>query len=292
MRRSSPLVAVTARSGPWRLRLALVAVIALTTGGCGTRVNEETLPVPSSVGAIQTPSVQSPAPASSPVDAIQTPSGQSTVSAASPAAPSGSNASAQSSPAAMPKSAAPSRPSVPVANSSVAPPTTDPPRTGARGLPAPPVPTRGSPIVIANIGTYSGPAGSTLRGLLAGTQIWAKAVNERGGINGHPVRLISYDDGGDPARYRAQMQEAVEKHRAIAFVGNADPFSGRSGMPYIESKRIPVIGSDGTGQWFYESQFYFPQSSSGQAFAGTAIASIADQLVPAQKTRTGCDELC
>lgn len=56
-----------------------------------------------------------------------------------------------------------------------------------------------------------------------------KFINERGGLNGHAVRLLAYDDGGgDPARNRAQAQEAVERQHAIAFLMNGADITGQS----------------------------------------------------------------
>src|SRR5438105_5005424 len=62
----------------------------------------------------------------------------------------------------------------------------------------------GTPAVVATVGTTSGTLGATLLPVLQGFQVWVQQINQRGGVHGHRVRLITFDDGGDPARHRAQ----------------------------------------------------------------------------------------
>ena len=144
-----------------------------------------------------------------------------------------------------------------------------------------------SPVVVANVGTVSGPAGTVLAPVVAGVQMWVKAVNARGGVNGHPVKIIAYDDGGDPARHRSQVQEAIEKQGAIAFVGNPEALGGKGSVEYITQKRVPVIGSETGDNWFYESPMYFPQASSGDANFKAIIHSVGGQVLPAGKKKLG-----
>src|SRR5207253_1979065 len=64
----------------------------------------------------------------------------------------------------------------------------------APGAPATPGPAPASPasggsaVVLASVGTQSGPAASTLKPVTDGAQLWAKAVNAKRGLNGHQVK--------------------------------------------------------------------------------------------------------
>jgi branched-chain amino acid transport system substrate-binding protein len=132
----------------------------------------------------------------------------------------------------------------------------------------------------------SGPAGGITSSSLLAQQVWVKSINQKGGLNGHPVKLFVYDDGGDPARHRAQVQEAIEQRRIIAFLGNTEVLTGQGSVEYITTKRIPVVGSgDGSATWFYESPMYFPQATVGMHYYFGALASIAQQVVPTGKTK-------
>jgi branched-chain amino acid transport system substrate-binding protein len=144
-----------------------------------------------------------------------------------------------------------------------------------------------SPVIIATVGTFSGPVGNVLLPVLNGAQIWTKHINSRGGLNGHPVNLVVYDDAGDPARHRSQVQDAVERRKAIAFLANPETLAGRQSVEYINQKRVPVVGDGGGMSWVYESPMYFTQQSNGDAMFYSFIASPADINVPKGKKKLG-----
>ena len=45
-------------------------------------------------------------------------------------------------------------------------------------------------------------------------------VNERGGAVGRKIRLVALDDGYEPARALANMQDLLDIHHAFAVIGN------------------------------------------------------------------------
>ena len=165
------------------------------------------------------------------------------------------------------------------------------PTPGTPGTPAPGgnAPTNGarSPVILATVGTQSGPAASTTYAITQGGQIWVKYINTKGGLNGHEVKLIVYDDGGDPARHRAQVQEAIEKRGAMAFLASADAIAGRGSVEYINQKKVPHIGTMGGINWAYESPMFFPQSSDGTPQYVSWVASMANQLKGSGKQNLG-----
>lgn len=145
-------------------------------------------------------------------------------------------------------------------------------QTGAAAAPA-----RGAPIKLASVGTLSGPVGASLGGGVKGVQAWAAAVNAVGGVAGHPIELFVADDGGDPARYRSIIASMVEDKKVVAFVHTMAALSGASGVSYLESKKVPVLGSEGGSAWFLTSPMHFPQQPSdsfqAKSFAGMLAAA-------------------
>jgi branched-chain amino acid transport system substrate-binding protein len=143
---------------------------------------------------------------------------------------------------------------------------------GAPG-PAPAVPR--SPVLIGNVGTYTGPAGSSLTDLPESVQVWVKWVNDRGGVNGHQVKLVMADDGGDQARHRSLVQQLVETQGVIALIGNGEVITGASSVEYLTRKGIPVIGNEGGSDWFYSSPTYFTHVATGQTYWKAVASSVA-----------------
>jgi branched-chain amino acid transport system substrate-binding protein len=114
------------------------------------------------------------------------------------------------------------------------------------------------PIVLGNVGTYSGPAGASTAGIPKAVQIWAGSVNQRGGLFGRQVQVIVQDDGGDPARFASAVQDLVENRHVVAFVGESS-LGMQAGTAYLESKGVPVIGTDCSTASWYKSADFFPQ---------------------------------
>ena len=284
-----------------RLRFAVALTsAALLTSACGTRADEASsnAAATSTTAAIADPGASTAAPtdsgraAGSPAD----PSSDSGTPAA-PAASASSPAAGGTTGAAAPKASGAATPKSGTAGGSTA--STAPGRTptgsgssaagGKTTVPpaptpaAPAAPPGSSPIILASIGIVSGPVGGALGPNVQGTQMWVKWINSRGGINGHPVKLFIYDDQGDPAKHRAQAQEAIEKQKAIALVMNNEAIAGRGSFEYINSKKVPVIGNEGASPWYYESPYYFTQAPTGDVNFYAAIGAAAPILAKSHK---------
>lgn len=142
-----------------------------------------------------------------------------------------------------------------------------------------------SPVLLASVGTLSGPGGTVLGPIVQGAQVWVKWINVQGGLNGHPVKLLTFDDGGDPARHRSQVQQAVEKEKVHAFFVNTEGLTGESSVDYIDQHRVPVVGTETATPWAYRSPMYFTQGSTGDAAAFGVLAAVAEQAVPQGKKK-------
>jgi branched-chain amino acid transport system substrate-binding protein len=126
-------------------------------------------------------------------------------------------------------------------------------------------------VTIGTVGAYSGVVGASQGPFLLGLRLWIKMINDRGGLNGHPVNdLIVADDGGDSARNRQLAQQLIEQNKVLALVFDA-ALDGSGTVGYVQSQGVPFIGGIGTGNYFYESPVYFPEMAmglpSGQALA-------------------------
>jgi branched-chain amino acid transport system substrate-binding protein len=118
-----------------------------------------------------------------------------------------------------------------------------------------------SPIKLGHIGTYSGLLGAIFAGGQQTAQVWANWTNSHGGLHGHPVQVVTGDDGGDPSRNLALTRDMVENQHVLAFVGDIVPLSLNGSKAYLEQKQIPVIGGDLTDVGWYQSPMFFPQGA-------------------------------
>jgi branched-chain amino acid transport system substrate-binding protein len=119
-------------------------------------------------------------------------------------------------------------------------------------------PPTGTPLKIGWIGTLTS---ATISGPNEGKDAmdaWVKWTNTHGGINGHPVEVVAYeDDKADPAVGLTAVKDLVENKHVIAIVGSQGGNTQQTWAPYVLEKRIPVVGGaliDAT--WFTNPMFY------------------------------------
>ncbi|HEX3712286.1 MAG TPA: ABC transporter substrate-binding protein, partial [Trebonia sp.] len=116
----------------------------------------------------------------------------------------------------------------------------------------------GTPIVIGSVGTYTqGTGGFTDPGLPA-IQAWASWVNAHGGINGHPVKLITEDNKGDQAQAVSMVKQLVQQDHVVAFVSNQDGSLNAGYASYLDQQKIPVLGGSvfTLDPWVSDPMFY------------------------------------
>jgi branched-chain amino acid transport system substrate-binding protein len=69
----------------------------------------------------------------------------------------------------------------------------------------------------------------------------AEMINEAGGVDGHPIKLIFYDDGGDPSKAVLVAKKLVEDDKVIALAGGSRSGNVLAVVPYIEKTEVPYI---------------------------------------------------
>jgi branched-chain amino acid transport system substrate-binding protein len=120
------------------------------------------------------------------------------------------------------------------------------PPGGSTGSSAPgttaPAPT-GTPIILGNIGSYTGPSASANGGYQKGLQLWQSYINGIGGINGHPVQITSVDDTGDPTKALTLAHQLVQTDKITAMIVPASSATGW--QQYVSDAGIPTITASG-----------------------------------------------
>lgn len=70
-------------------------------------------------------------------------------------------------------------------------------------------------------------------------------INAAGGVNGEPVRLIQYDDGGDPNKARTFATRLVEDDEVVAVIGGSTTGTTMAMVPIFEEAEVPFISLAG-----------------------------------------------
>lgn len=97
----------------------------------------------------------------------------------------------------------------------------------------------GSTVSATGFAAYLGePEARTLRMLV-------DDINEAGGIEGEKIRLISYDDGGDPNKARTFATRLIEDDEVVAVVGGTTTGTSMAIIPVAEEAEVPFVSLAG-----------------------------------------------
>jgi branched-chain amino acid transport system substrate-binding protein len=150
--------------------------------------------------------------------------------------------------------------------------------------PTPPTPGRPgpgaakAPIVLGTFGTGSGVIGRAVQPIITADKAWSADVNARGGLAGHPVKLIFGDDGGDPAAALAIAKRMVEQDKVVAFIGTYLVTTTPAVTPYLEQVGVPMIGGPGGNEIEDHSPMVFnPQIGSDEALGHAIHLAVTSQ---------------
>ena len=127
----------------------------------------------------------------------------------------------------------------------------------------------GTPYTIGTISDVTGAEASSEGTTNATLQVWVQWINANGGINGHPVKLIAFDDQFNPANTLADAKQLIADH-VLAIVSDQTSFDSTFASS-VKAAGIPVVGGGlFQSSWYTNSDFY-PQGT-------TSIPSIYNEI--------------
>lgn len=96
---------------------------------------------------------------------------------------------------------------------------------------------------------YSGPASAySILGIVE--QAYFKNLNDKGGINGRKINLISMDDAYSPPKTVEQTRKLVESDEVLLIYGSIGTPTNTAVHKYLNSKKVPqVLISTGGSKW-------------------------------------------
>ncbi len=99
-----------------------------------------------------------------------------------------------------------------------------------------------SEILIGSSCPLSGHASVLGTQALHGVQTYLNNANDRGGVNGRHIRLISYDDAYDPALCISNTQKLIAEDRVFALTSYVGTPTVAKVVPMVQEAAIPLVG--------------------------------------------------
>ncbi|PRH76304.1 hypothetical protein C6N75_26390 [Streptomyces solincola] len=120
---------------------------------------------------------------------------------------------------------------------------------------------------------------TNMPGMPAMAQAYARWVNARGGLGGRPLRVLTCNEGNDPAKAAGCARRAVEEG-AVAVVGSYTR-NGRAALPPLEAAGIPYIGGYGVSDDEFSSPVSYPVNGGQSALLagnGIQLADVCERV--------------
>jgi len=104
-------------------------------------------------------------------------------------------------------------------------------------------------IKIGNTNAYSGPASAY--GVIAKTEAaFFQMVNDQGGVAGHKINFISYDDAYSPPKTVEQVRRLIEEDQVALLFNTLGTPSNTAIQRYVNQKKVPhLFISTGADKW-------------------------------------------
>jgi branched-chain amino acid transport system substrate-binding protein len=110
-------------------------------------------------------------------------------------------------------------------------------------------------ITLGQTGPYSGPVSVAAPQALSQVAYF-KMLNEKGGINGRKINLISLDDGYSPPKAVELTRKLVEQDNVFLIFGQVGTAVAASTQAYLHSKGVPqMLVSTGASRFNNPSKF-------------------------------------
>ena len=132
---------------------------------------------------------------------------------------------------------------------------------------------QGPPVVVGQVGAFSGLVGANNQGAVQTLPVWVRDVNARGGLGCHPVTLFQKDTASDPAKAEAAVKEMVSARNAVALIASYAPLDIVGFRKGVEGAKIVSVGGDQVTPDWHLSPYLYPVGGIEKAqFAGSAKA--------------------
>ena len=99
-----------------------------------------------------------------------------------------------------------------------------------------------SKIVLGQAAVFSGPAAQLGIQMRNGIKAYLDYVNEKGGVHGRKIELVSEDDKYEQALAPGATRKLIEEHKVFALIGYVGTPTGVAHLPVVTQAKVPLVG--------------------------------------------------
>ncbi|MFK7893038.1 MAG: ABC transporter substrate-binding protein [Granulosicoccus sp.] len=97
-------------------------------------------------------------------------------------------------------------------------------------------------VLIGQTAAFDGPAKALGLGMRTGLQAAFHEINQKGGVHGRKIELITYDDGYEPERAIDNTKKLIESDEVFALIGAVGTPTSKASQPIAKTHGVPFVG--------------------------------------------------
>src|SRR5205814_7612507 len=97
-------------------------------------------------------------------------------------------------------------------------------------------------ILLGQAAVFSGPAAQLGIQMRNGIKAYLDYVNERGGVHGRKLELLTEDDRYEASAAPAASRRLIEEHKVFALLGYVGTPTGAAHLPVTTQAKVPLVG--------------------------------------------------
>src|SRR5262245_46532730 len=97
-------------------------------------------------------------------------------------------------------------------------------------------------ILIGQAAVFTGPAAQLGIQMRNGIKSYIDFVNEKGGVHGRKIELVTEDDKYEPGSATTASQALIDKHKVFALMGYVGTPTGVAHLKVTTSAKVPLVG--------------------------------------------------
>lgn len=141
-----------------------------------------------------------------------------------------------------------------------------------------------TPIKIALATPLSGPQRQFGEKILDAVLLCISDANRQGGVQGHPVEVIRYDDEGNP-NVAAEKAKEIAASPAVAVIGHYTSSTSLAAGPIYKEASIPAITGSATAPSITSDNPYYFRVAIDNSSQGHTLAAYAKNVLGQKRAR-------
>jgi len=97
-------------------------------------------------------------------------------------------------------------------------------------------------IRLGQAAVFTGPAAQLGIQMRNGIRAYFEEMNEKGGVHGRKLELVTEDDMYESARAPAASKKLIEEHKVFALLGYVGTPTGVAHLPVVTEAKVPLVG--------------------------------------------------